>query len=1594
MTDPDPLAPTIESPMPSSTDPTFDDQDIAIIGMAGRFPGARDIDEFWRHLVQGVESIRPLGIDPARRQDPGHVPVAATLDGMESFDAAFFGYPPREAEIMDPQHRVFLECCWEALEHAGHVPETYPGAIGVYAGATTNTYLLFNLVSNPDLLGALDQVQIDVANGADFLSTRVSYKLDLKGPSYTIQSACSTSLVATHVACQSLLNEECDLALAGGVSIHVKHPEGYRYLPGGIVSPDGHCRAFDARAEGTVFGSGVGVVVLRRLREAVRDRDRIHAIIKGSAINNDGALKVGYTAPSVEGQARVVAEALAAAGVEPGTIGYVETHGTGTKMGDPIEIRALAKAFGAMPARPGAAALAEERCPIGSVKTNIGHLAGAAGVASLIKAVLALEHRQIPPTLHFKEPNPEIDFAHSPFYVNAALAEWPASPRTPRRAGVSSFGVGGTNAHVVLEEAPRALPPVPARPSRPVQLLLVSAKTPTALEAATARLAQHLSAHPEPAAPLAEVAYTLKVGRQAMGHRRALVCRSREEAIAILASNDPQRLWNEAPTLQDRPVAFLFPGRGVEYVHMARGLYETEPVFRERFDAAAQAFVQHLGLDLRSIVYPQGAQGHDGPSGPGAEAAARRLDEPAIAEPALFAIEWALAELWRSWGVRPHTLLGHGVGEYVAACLAGVMSHAEAIALVAARGQMAATRAATRATTATTKTAAAQPASAAPFIERVRRVRLQPPRTPWVSGVTGTWITPAQATDPAYWGRHLTEAGRLADGVKTLLTRPQQVLLEVGPGQTLGALARHEALPNGSLVLSSLRARQEDVADEAVLLGVLARLWLGGVTVDWSGFYVREERARIPLPTYPFERQRYWIEARPLLSSGAPHGEAGARSAEAEERSGGLQEPRRRLQKIDKKPAIADWFYVPSWRQAPPAPGARAGSAGPSVTAGAAPGWLVFSDDCGLGEALTRRLVQAGGRVIRVVPGARFERRAEGVYSVDPRRREDYLALLAELDGQVAIPGGATGGRWQRIVHLWSVTREAVGLETALDLGFYSLLYLAQALGARAGGDPEPLSWWVVGSGVCKVESADVLWPEKAPVLGPCRVIPQEHPHITCHFVDVAFAPGTAAEDLAARLHAEIQAGEEALSAAGPQTLPGSMTALRGRQRWVESFEPLRLGAEAAPVRPLRQGGTYLVVGGLGGMGWLLASELARTYRARLVLVEDGSFPPRDEWAGWLASHGPEDPVRQKVERAQALEAAGTPLLVRSAAATDEAALRAVATEAMERLGRIDGVIYAAGSLTSASLRTLQETGPAECELHFAPKVHGARVLDRVFGQTLANTLDHPLAGWQLDFVLLSSSLAAVLGGFGQAAHAAASQFMNAFAEQRSEAGRTPLGTPWISVAWDAWQLEDAADAASMTAVRAVLGSLAIQPGEGVEAARRLLTQVGGGTVMVSTGDLHARWRQAAQARSRASGAASTEADPAVAAHGSEPRASRPRHPRPALATPYVAPRSDRERALVTVCGEVLGIEAIGIDDNFFDLGGDSLLAVQATARLKETLGVEVPAATLYQRPTVRALAELLGTDQDQAAQERSEKLARRKEELGRRNQWLHRRSK
>ncbi|MDB6017608.1 MAG: amino acid adenylation protein [Pedosphaera sp.] len=877
-------------------------EEVAIIGLAGRFPGAANVDEFWRNICDRVESVRSFsaeelaasGIDPAVLKDPRYVNRGVVLEEADSFDAAFFGYHPREVELMDPQHRVFLECAWAALEHAGYDPEEYDGLIGVYGGVARNHYLVRHLLPRQDLLKTVGTHQMLIANEKDFPATRVSFKLNLRGPSLNVQSACSSSGVAIHLACQSLLGGECDMALAGGACIRFPLTAGYFYEEGGIQSPDGHCRAFDAQAQGTVFGSGVAMIVLKRLTDALRDHDFIHAIIKGTAINNDGSGKVGFTAPGVEGQARAITEAQAMAGIDAETIGYIEAHGTGTSLGDPIEIAALTRAFRQSTAKKGF-------CAIGSVKTNIGHMDAGAGAVGVIKTVLALQHRQFPPSLNFEKPNPEIDFANSPFFVNTKLTEW-KSGETPRRAGVSSFGLGGTNAHIILEEAPISEPSGPYRSS---QLLLLSARTGSAREQTTGRLAKYLEQHPE--ANLADVAYTLQTGRRAFTQRRFVVCRDSREAADLLTSSNPKRVFSGLCGRPNPPITFMFPGQGAQQVNMALELFQTEPTFRKQIDACAEIFKRHLGLDLREVIYPACDD----------EIARQRINQTLVAQPALFAVEFALAQLWMQWGIHPQNMIGHSLGEYVAACLAGVFSLEDVLMLLARRGRLmqdlpggamlavsltqeeiqpflgghlslAAVNSKSNcvisgpneamveleqrfanekiscrhlSTSHAFHSTMVEPVLE-PFLAEVQKVRLNPPQIPFISSPSGTWITAAQATDPAYWARHMRETVHFDSGLREIFKGPEGILLEVGPVELLGGFARRLSRETSSerLVLASLSHASGQRGGMDSLLHALGHLWLAGAKVDWNGFHQSEKRYRVALPTYPFERRRYWID--------------------------------------------------------------------------------------------------------------------------------------------------------------------------------------------------------------------------------------------------------------------------------------------------------------------------------------------------------------------------------------------------------------------------------------------------------------------------------------------------------------------------------------------------------------------------------------------------------------------------------------------------------------------------------------------------------------------------------------------------------------
>ncbi|RZL09898.1 MAG: SDR family NAD(P)-dependent oxidoreductase [Rubrivivax sp.] len=1555
--------------------------DIAIIGMSGRFPGAASVDALWQRLCEGWEArvafgddeLRARGVPEASLRDTAYVKAGMALMGIGEFDAAFFGYNPREADRLDPQQRLFLEVSWEALEHAGrHGPRGVAGEpaglTGVYAGTGANTYLLTNLLPHEDLRGARDiSSLLGLMNGndKDSLSTCVSYKLDLRGPAVTVQTACSTSLVAVHMACRSLLTHEVDMALAGGVWLNLMQDGGYLHQPGSILSPDGHCRAFDARAEGTVIGSGAGVVVLKRLADALADGDTIHAVIKGTAVNNDGSSKVGYTAPSIEGQADVILAAQAVAGVSADSIGYVEAHGTGTTLGDPVEVAALTQAFRASSSRRG-------YCALGSVKTNLGHLDAAAGVTGLIKVALMLKHAQLPPSLHFERPNPRIDFESSPFYVNTALTAWPPGDG-PRRAAVSSFGMGGTNAHAVLEEPPRpAVTPASACDGRLLWLPL-SARSESALEIVRQNLRDHLRADPEPS--LADVAHTLQRGRRSFAHRAAVVCRSVDEALAALDATGPGWCAGERAVPQEAPpVAFLFPGQGAQHVGMAAELYRNEPVFRAEVDRCLATLTPHLGLNLGEVLYPDLF-----PATGSATAAegdpAERLSRTALTQPALFVVEHAMAQWWMSRGVQPEAMLGHSIGEYVAACLAGVWTLDEALRLVAARGRLlqalppgamlavglsegelapylrdgcdlaavngpeacvlsgphevidavardlAGREVAVKRLPVSHAFHSAMLAPAlGPFRAVLGGIALRPPQRPFVSNVTGTWITPEQATDAEYWVAHLRGTVRFADGLRTLLARPDRVLLEVGPGETLGTLARRQPQAGAErlVLFSEARPGQSAAPPLATWAISLARLWTAGVAVDWPQGPAGEIRRRVPLPSYPFERQRHWVEAPAPSAAGA-----GTATRFAGPPSGGVD----------------GWFYRPVWRRADALPTPRVGTSGHDPSPIGA--WLVLGQAEGLGADLVAELRARGQVAVLAEAGDEAAQRGPHHHVIRPMEASDLQRLLQDL--------ADAGHDGVQVVHTWSLADRPRGLarrmphQDPLVQGFFSLEALRRALVAQGASRSSRIAprVIVVADGLFDVTGQEHLEPVQATLLGPCLSMPHDLEGLACVALDLQpTEPGSPAR--AAQIHQLLAEARRI----GPRD--EWAVAYRGEHRWLRSFVPLERAASPEPA--LRPQGVYLITGGLGGIGLSLARHLAHTAKARLVLLgRSASLPPREQWLRLLDDAATSPAMRERLRAVMDLEALGAEVMLAQVDVSDAVALRDAVAIARHRFGALHGVVHAAGEAgeapSGAADRSDAEHREAQARV-LAAKVQG--------GLALMSALRDTANGEPLDFVMLCSSLSSVAGAPGQAAYSAANACLDALAAQawREGHGHGVVG-PVTAVNWDGWR--EVGMAAGMTLPPGV----GIAPAQGVEVFERLLAGPLLPQVLVSTLALDTRLSQTTEqllAQALAWSQGGDEGKPAAGASAPLHRA------RPALLTPFASPEEGVQQTLAELWQRLLGLQPVGADDHLLELGGDSLLAIQMLAQVRQHFGVAVSPADFLQTPTIAALAVLVET--------------------------------
>lgn len=1489
---------------------------VAIIGMAGRFPGADDVDTLWRHVCAGRDV-----------RGGGEVPGAGSgylLQGMEDFAAEFFEVPPRQASLLDPQHRLFLEVVWHALEDAGYVPDRCPGHVGIYAGANFNNYL-FNVADHFDLEAIDTYLEAMIANDKDYLTSRVAHKLGFSGPAVSVSTSCSTSLVAIATACQSLLDLQCDMAIAGGTGLNVPQQRVYRDYQEGGMSRDGACHAFDADATGVVHGSGLGVLVLKRTEDALRDGDAIVALVRGFAVNNDGARKVGYAAPSVEGQAEVLAEALAMAGIDADSVGYIEAHGTGTPVGDPIEFAALSRVYGAQ---------GPKRCALGSIKSHVGHLGAAAGVAGSIVAALALQRATQPPMLHYRRPNPAIDLAASPFEVLTQARDWPRQD-APRRAAVSSFGIGGTNAHVVLEEAP----PLLDRPAADgMQLAVLSARSPEALERMAQRLADHLQARPD--LRPADIAFTLAQGRKTFRHRRSLAF----DSVADLAGQ-LRKPGRAAAAEAPQAVAFMYPGIGAQHAGMGAALYRQAPVYREAIDRCAALLQPRLGRDIRSALLADGEGG-------AADAVAADLADAPFGMACVVAVEIALTQLWRSRGVQPACLIGHSLGEYAAAWAAGVFTLEQVLEIVVLRGELIrGTQQGAMLVVSLDEPAlrerlpaglsiaavnaermcmvsgaardiadfegalgrdkvvmqrlgvdrAAHSALLDPVLDAFRAavaaMPLQAPTVPFLSNLSGTWITAGEATSADYWVRHMRETVRFADGVAVLLDGGRHALLELGPGRGLATLARRHALARRShCILASLHGGEKAGDDARAFAQALGALWCSGAAVETAQLLSGAAARRVALPGYPFERQRHWLERRAAAPAVVP---AVAPAVAA----------------LDKRSDIDRWFYAPSWRQAPAALADTPAPRGVEWLFGVEGEWLDALDAARRGE---------GHTVLHVEAGAAWERVSASHYRVRPDSDEDHRRLFTAALADYGAPA--------RIVHAWALAPLAApgAQDEALDApahqrGHAALLCLARALSAH-GLSGAGTGIVVLSSQVFGVTGQERLLPEKATLLGACRTWPYEFPAQGFVHIDLEEQP---------RPGAWIDGLMRDIDSAPART--GNLLSLAWRQggRWRFGVEPLALPPAAArSQRPvLRDQGLYLVSGGFGGIGGLAAQWLARQARQpRLVLLRRSAVPPRDQWPALLADEGGDAATLARIRQIRSLEALGAEVEAVQADVADRARMQAVQAQLAERFGSavVHGIVHAAG-VAGGGLMQLE--GSAGDTRNLRAKVAGTRLLAELFGSPA------------LDFMLLCSSLGALAGTLGQAENTAANAFLDAYAQ----AGPLRAGVVH-SVNWDYWLqvgmiLELAERHHRITGGAIETGIL---PEEAPGCFERVL-RAGLPQVVVSTADFPALLAARAQATGQALALfenADLRRDAADATSA-----------RPLDGPAYVAPASATERVLALLWQERLGLERVGTDDAFLALGGDSMLALPLMAEMREALQFDLPVRTLFAEQTIARIA-------------------------------------
>lgn len=1461
----------------------IEQEDIAVIGMAIRAPGSQNIHEFWMNLKEGKDSITHFskeellkeGVTQQELDHPNYVRSNSYLTDKEFFDSSFFGYLPDEAGQMDPQTRVFHEVVWAALDDAGYDPHTYQGMIGLYAGSPENViWEIYSQLSNND---RVDQFAASHLSNSSYGNSLIAHKLNLKGPVNTSVTACSTSLVTIHQAAKSLLNGECHIAVAGGTSIKNKRfGEGYWYQEGMIYSKDGRNKTFDREGSGTVGGEGSGAVVLKRLSEAQKDGDQIYAVIKGSAINNDGDRKVGYTAPSVIGQAEVIQLALRNAGVLPESISYIEAHGTATSLGDPVEVLGLAQAFGKSD---------KKYCALGSVKSNVGHLDTAAGVAGFIKTVLCLKNKQLVPSLHFEKANPEINFENNPFYVNTETKEWKISNGL-LRAGVSSFGIGGTNAHVVLEEAPGQKET--EREERH-ELIVLSAKSKTALQRQHYALKDFLKENET--VDLTNVAWTLQ-NRAAFNYRTALVAKNVAEAIHQLENNAPINQIQLSGTHQKKTV-FLFSGQGTQYQNMGLGLYVDEKsTFRKTMDACFEIASKFSNVDFREILYPSKESD-----------TADRINQTANTQPLLFMLEYAICEQLEDYGIAPDLMLGHSIGEYVAACKACVFSLEDALKLVIRRGElMQGLPKGNMLAIGLPETSAKQytneeidiaavntpnscvlsgPTSAietlakrlesegvvakilhtshafhssmmdpilAAFTALVETVEIKRPKIPYISNLTGKVVTPTEWENPHYWANHIRGTVRFSEGVCELLQEDHLQIIEVGPGDTLVNMTRQHLEKGTSVELNTVvRHPKVEKDDTAFLLTSLAHMWSKGINLNWKKSIGGVTKRKISLPTYSFDKIKYpdGYMAYEFVMSGL-----------------GNLHHEQRLEE-DK------WFYEPYWK-----PSKLRASAYPNE--GSEP-FLVFCDTHGVAEELIQLIQSAGGTTISVQQGENFLRKDNTSFEINPERFSDYAVLFSELKKVEQRPFN--------VIHMFSLNNESnEDIQKNMSLGYYSILHIAKELQKYDGR--KQVGFTTITNRAEHVFDGEEIFPSKGMMSGINTVINQENQWVRTKMIDVdSFDNASALSQLV--WHDLLHASKE------------KQIAYRNGKRWTKAYNSIDTSMLTLETSAFKQHHTYVITGGLGGFGYILAEHLLAKYQANLILLG------RTE----------ESQLGERAARLSDLKNKGN-VAYYSADLSDFTSTQKAFLAGEQRFGKINGVVHAAGTINGNSFKGINFLTQAECEEQFVTKVQGTNVLGKL------------LEGKELDFCLFTSSLASVIGGKEFGAYASANSYLDSFA-------RTNKIKNCLSINFD-----------GLAVNRSGNDGTALLPEEIIRVIEKALQSVDDRQLSVSLTDLNERierWVHPELIQEEF--LLSKEED----FRGVD---------RPALSNEFIEPETETEKEVCQLLESFFGLNTVGVEDDFFELGGDSLKAMTMISRIHQKFNIQLQLREVMQNANVRSLSK------------------------------------